>query len=158
MSRSLGATLPPALLDALSQRDLAARQGRALPLVTLDEAGRPHPMLCSHLELLAPDERTLRLVIAAGSGSAANLAARGAATLLLIEPGRTLYVKCRAVGPALTDGGLSRFTLAVEDVLEDVAADREGGAAITGGITYAPALPLDHPGARAILRLLRRRE
>jgi hypothetical protein len=156
MSRSLGPRLPPALADALSQRDLAARAGRVLPLVTVDEAGRPHPMLCSYLEVLAHDDRTIRVVIGAASGSARNLAARGAATLLLVEPGRTVYVKGRAAGPPLTEGGLARFTLAVEDVLEDAAAEHEGGAAITGGITYAPPLPLDHPGAQAVMRLLRR--
>ena len=156
MSRRLGPRLPRALLDALSQRDLASRRGRALPLVTLDEAGRPHPMLCSYLEVLAPDAATLRVVIAAGSGSARNLAARGAATLLVIEPERVVYVKCRAAGPPLAEGPLARFTLRVEDVLEDATAEHEGAAAITSGITYAPALAPESPEARAVAALLRR--
>lgn len=156
MSRSLGAELPAALLDALSQRDLAAVLGRAVPLVTVDDAGRPHPMLSSHLELRAPDARTILAVVAAGSGTARNLAARGAATLLLVDSAGTVYVKCRAAGPAVIEGPLARFTLVVEDVLEDTAADREAGAAITGGITYAPVPSADDPGVRAVLALLQR--
>lgn len=156
MSRSLGPALPADLLIALSQADLAARLGRALPLVTVDAEGRPHPMLCSYLELLAVDARTIRLAIAARSGSAQNLEARRAATLLVIEPERTVYVKARAAGPPLVEARLARFTLAVDDVLEDMAAAWEGGARITGGIAYAPVPSLEGPEAEATLALLRR--
>ena len=41
MSRAVGPSLPPSLVDRLSQRDLGARLGTALPFVTVDEAGRP---------------------------------------------------------------------------------------------------------------------
>lgn len=158
MTQSLGPALPADLLQALSQADLAPRLGRALPLITVDDAGRPHPMLCSYLELLAVDARTIRLAIAAGSRSARNLGASGAATLLVIEPERTVYVKCRSTGPPLIAEPLARFTLAVEDVLADSAAEWEGGARITGGLTYAPAPSLDSPETRGALSLLRRPE
>jgi hypothetical protein len=150
-----GPALPPELLSALSQADLASRLGRALPLVTVDAEGRPHPMLCSYLELLAVDAGTIRVVIGAGSGSAKNLEARRVATLLIIDPERTVYVKCRATDAPLTEGVLARFTLRVEAVLEDTPAEWEGGVRITGGITYAPSPALDTPEARAAQRLLR---
>jgi flavin reductase (DIM6/NTAB) family NADH-FMN oxidoreductase RutF len=150
-----GAALSAEMLGALSQADLASRLGRALPLVTVDALGRPHPMLCSYLEVLAVDAGTLRLVMAAASGSARNLAERGAATLLVIEPERTVYVKCRATGAPVAAGALARFTLRVEDVREDRAAGWEAGARITGGITYAPVPSLEAPEARATLALLR---
>jgi hypothetical protein len=150
-----GPALPPELLSALSQADLPSRLGRALPFVTVDAEGRPHPMLCSYLELLAVDAGTIRVVIGAGSGSAKNLEARRVATLLIIDPERTVYVKCRATGAPATEGVLARFTLRVEAVLEDAAAEWEGGVRITGGITYAPAPALDTPEARATHRLLR---
>jgi hypothetical protein len=153
--KNLGAALPDDLQAALSQRDLPSHLGRAIPLITLDADGRPHPMLCSYLELLATDAATIRVVIAAGSGSAQNLATRGAATLLFIEPERTVYVKCRATGAPLVDRVLARFALQVEAVLEDVAAEWEGAVHITGGITYAPAPSLDTPEAQATHRLLR---
>ncbi len=155
MARSLGAALPARMVARLSQSDFRPLLGRALPLITLDTEGRPHPMLCSYLELLAVSPTLLRLAIAARSGWARNLQERGVATLLVIEPEHTMYVKCRASGAPLLIGGLARFDLAVEDVSEDSAAEWEAGAGITSGLTYAPPPALDSPDARAILAALR---
>ena len=159
MSRSLGTTLPPALLDRLSQRDLEPRLGIGLPLVTVDHAGRPHAMLVSYLEVRAYDPGTLGLVIQAGSTTARNLAERGVGTLLIVEPDAVMYVKMRAVDgpldiaaePAL---GLGYFLLAVDEVLEDAAAAWDGGLRITSAIEYRPVPALDAPWARATLAAL----
>ena len=155
MSRSLGAALPPALQVRLSQTDLPRFLGRGLPLLTVDDRGRPHPMLLSYLEVLAVSATTVRVAIGAGSNSRRNLEARGAATLLIAEPDVTMYVKCRAAGAPLITGELARFDLVVEDVLEDEAEEGEGGARITGGVTYAPVPALDSDWARATLAALR---
>ena len=57
-------------------------------------------MLLSYLEVRAYDKRTVGLVIGARTRSASNLVERRAATLLVIEPDLTVYVKLRAVdGP-----------------------------------------------------------
>lgn len=157
MSRSLGPRLPADLLARLSQAELAAHLGKAIPLITLDAEGRPHPMLLSYLEVRAHDPRTIRIVIGARSRSARNLAERRVATLLLVEPEQTVYVKVRArTGPValedLPDCGL--FVLGVEDVLEDAPAEWEGGLRISGGLRYAPAPSLDEPRARATLKAL----
>jgi len=61
VTRSLGASLPPLLVERLAQRDLAARLGVALPFVTVDGASHPHPMLLSYLEVRAYDARTVGL-------------------------------------------------------------------------------------------------
>ena len=155
MSRSLGAALPPAFVRRLSQQDLPRLLGRALPLLTLDDQGRPHPMLCSYLELLAVGPGVVRLAIASRSSARRNLEARGAATLIMAEPDVTLYVKCRASAPPLVAAELTRFELAVEDVLEDAAQDYEQGARITSGLAYAPVPALDSEWARATLSVLR---
>jgi hypothetical protein len=155
MSPSVAPSLAPELLGALSQTDLPARLGRALPLVTVDAAGRPHPMLLSYVEVLALAPDAIRVAIGAGSGSARNLEQRCAATLLVVEPERTVYVKCRAHGPPLVSGGLARFALRVEEVREDSAAEWEQGARITSGILYGPALPLEAAEVQATLSLLR---
>jgi flavin reductase (DIM6/NTAB) family NADH-FMN oxidoreductase RutF len=155
VTRSLGPALPSDLLARLSQSDLPAVLGRAVPLVTVDADGRPHPMLCSYLELLAAAPAAIRLVIGASSRSGRNLDERGACTLLFVEAERTVYVKCRTAGRRFTVGELARFDLAVEDVLEDAPADWETGIRITGGITYAPAPTLDAPWAKATLAALR---
>lgn len=159
MTRSLGRALSPDLVDRFSQKDIARRLGAALPFVTIDAGGRPHPMLLSYLEVKAYDTRTVGLVIGARTRSARNLVERGVATLLAIEADVTVYVKLRTVdGPLPVAGagehGLGYFLLEVDEVLEDAAADWEGGMRITTGIRYAPAPTLDEPWARATLAAL----
>jgi flavin reductase (DIM6/NTAB) family NADH-FMN oxidoreductase RutF len=155
MSRSLGAALPPDLQERLSQTDLARLLGRGLPLLTVDDRGRPHPMLCSYLELLAVSASVIRFAVGARSGARRNLETRGVATLLVVEPDVTMYVKCRASGAPRLSGELARFELVVEEVLEDAAAEGEEGARITGGLTYAPVPALGSEWARATLAALR---
>jgi hypothetical protein len=155
MSRSLGSALPPELVARFSQTDLPARLGRGLPFLTLAADGTLHPMLCSYLEWRAVDARTLRLALAAGSRSARNLEERGVGTLLVVEPGLTIYIKCRAMGAPRRLGELARFSLAVEDVLEDSPTAEEGDVRITGGITYAPVPALEEPWAQTVLAALR---
>lgn len=159
MTRSRGPALPPELVERFAQRDLPRRLGIALPFVTVDAEGRPHPMLLSYLELRAYDAGSMGLVIGARSRSARNLVERGTGTLLVIEPDAIVYVKLRALdGPLPVEGagalGLGFFLLAVEDVLEDAAADWEGGMRITRAIEYAPAPTLEEPWARATLAAL----
>jgi hypothetical protein len=159
MTRSHGSRLTPELLERFSQRDLTARLGLALPFVTVDADGRPHPMLLSYLELRAYDAGTLGLVIQARSRSARNLAERFAGTLLVIEPETIVYVKTRALdGPLPVAGGepfgLGYFLLAIDEVLEDAAADWEGSMRITQGVGYRPVPGLQEPWARATLEAL----
>jgi hypothetical protein len=153
VSEVAGPALTPELLAALAQRDLPARAGRALALVTVDPQGRPHPMLCSHLELRALDAGRLRVVVGAGSRTAAQLAPGRPATLILAEAGTVAYVKCRATG-ARSFGALLRVELAVEEVRLDRAGAEEGGGRITEGLRFAPGTPLDGPWARAVMEAL----
>jgi hypothetical protein len=159
MTRLVGAALSPALVERLSQRDLERRLGVGLPFVTQDAQGRPHPMLLSYLELRAYDDRTVGLVVQAESGSAHNLVARQVATLVVVEPDAIVYVKLRALdGPLPVEGGepfgLGYFLLEVEQVLEDSAAEWEGGMRITGAIRYAPVPSLAEPWAQATIAAL----
>lgn len=159
MTQSRGPALTPALLARLSQRDVTHHLGIALPFVTVDAEGRPHPMLVSYLEVRAYDAGSLGLVIQARSRSARNLAERGVGTLVIVEPEAIAYVKTRAVdGPLPVAGGedlgLGYFLLAVEDVLEDAAADWEGGMRITQAAGYAPVPDLDAAWVRVTLAAL----
>jgi len=155
VSRSLGPALPPDLLARFSQADLPSLLGRGLPFVTLGADGALHPMLCTYLEWLAVDARTLRLAINGESRSARNLEERGVGTLLLIEPARTIYIKTRATGPVPRLGRLARFGLVIEDVLEDTPEETEGDVRIVSGITYGPPPTLDDAWVREVLATLR---
>ena len=158
VSRSLGSVLPAELVERLSQREIERRLGVALPFITVDEAGRPHAMILSYLEVRAYSPSTLGLVVQARSRAARNLAARGAGTLLMVEPDVVIYVKTRAVdGPldvADDDFGLGYFLLEVEEVLDDAAAEWEGGLRITNAIEYRPLPALDAPWVRTTLAAL----
>jgi len=159
MTRLIGQTLPPSLVERLSQRDLARRLGVAVPFVTVDPAGRPHAMLLSYLEIRAHDAGSVGLVILATSRSARNLVERGTGTLLIVEPDLVAYVKLRAVDgplpvPGAADLGLGYFLLAVEEVLEDAAAEWEGGMRMTHAIEYRPVPTLEESWAKATLAAL----
>ena len=154
MSQVVGQALPAALFERLSQRDLARHLGAALPLVSVDAAGRPHPMTISYLELRAYDPTTVGLVIQAGSGSARNLTARDVATLVIVEPDVVAYVKLRRLDgplPVAEEERLAYFLLAVEEVREDAAGPEEGEVRIVTGARYAPPPALDSPWARVTL-------
>jgi hypothetical protein len=159
VTRLVGSALPPDLVERFSQQDLGSHLGIALPFVTVDASGRPHPMLLSYLEVRAYDPRSLGLVVLARSRSARNLAERHVGTLMVIEPDLTLYVKTRAVdGPLPVAGGetwgLGFFLLAVEEVIEDAAADWESGMRISQAVEYRPPPTLAEPWARATLEAL----
>jgi len=157
MARSLGPQLSPGLVERLSQRDLEHRLGVALPLLTVDGDGRPHPMLLSYLEVRAYDSGTVGLVIQARSASARNLVERAVASLLILEPDAIVYVKMRLVDGPLDVAGadaLGYFLLEIEDVLEDAPADWEGGVHITGSVRYTPLPALGDAWARATLAAL----
>jgi len=159
VTRSLGGALSPTLLERLSQRDLGHRLGIAVPFVTVDAAGSPHPMLVSYVEVRAYDAGTLGLVIGARSRSARNLVERGTGTLLLFEPDLSVSVKTRVVdGPLPVAGaeglGLGYFLLAVEEVLEDSAPAWEGGQRMISPLRYEPLPTLDTPWVRATLAAL----
>jgi hypothetical protein len=156
MATKVGSALPQELLDALGQAELPSRLRGVLPLITVDAEGRPHPMLCSYLEVLAVNSGTIRVAIAGSGRSARNLEERRAATLIVVDPERTVYVKCRASGVPLTLGAFKRFELRVEEVLEDAADPSEGPVRITSGISYGPPPSLDDPRVRSTLDALRR--
>ena len=159
MSRQRGTRLSAELVERFSQRGLERRLGVALPFVTLDDGGRPHPMLLSYLEIRAYDPGTVGLVIQARSGSARNLVERRVGTVLVVEPDTVTYVKVRALDgplpvPGGEDAGLGYFLLEVEEVLEDAAGGWEAGMRITEAAQYRPVPVLDEPWARATLEAL----
>lgn len=144
MSTRLSVSLDDVTFRRLSGEGLEGRSGEAILIATIDEHGRPHPALLSYAEVLAVTPGVLRLVVAAGSTTAGNLASRRAITLCLVTAAEgALYVKARArplpaLGPAFA--GRAAFEAHVEEVRADAPAAGEA-ARLTSGIAFVSEDP-----------------
>jgi hypothetical protein len=133
MAKVLGDRLPETVLRAFDGNDLEAKLGPAHLLVTVDPDGSPRPCMLSAGELLATDDRRLRVLLWAGTGTCRNLAAGGPVLLCYVEGSEVVYVKGdpRPL-PRQGRGGLERFEIQVRVV----ETDRHAGLPVTGGITF----------------------
>ncbi len=134
MTRTIGARLPPQVLDAFDGDELESKIGPAHLLVTVDPDGRPRPCMLSAGEIVAVDDRTLRLGLWPGTRTSTNLMRGSPALLCFVAPGVVLYVRgtARALEP-VGDGTLARFEVRVDSV----ESDAHPGMPVTGGITFA---------------------
>lgn len=147
MARAIGSTLPSVLLERLRGDDLASRVGIAVIVLTVDAAGWPHPAMLSYGEIVAADDRRIRLAVRPESGTAENLRCRSRLTFCFVEAGMAYYVKASAVELPQTAGGvraeLARFESTVEMVLSDSARDEsEAGTVLVDGVRFAPGRPV----------------
>lgn len=101
MSRTIGNQLPSVLLTALSEEALSVHLDIAVPIVSVDERGRPHPALLSYGELAGVSPGAIRLVIGGKSRTAANLRRNGYVALLFVGPATSTEKQC-----ARTRGGM----------------------------------------------------
>ena len=134
MAKLLGDRLPETVLRAFDGHDLEAKVGPAHLLVTVDPDGTPRPCMLSAGELLAADDRRLRVLLWAGTGTSRNLAGGGPVLLCYVEGAEIVYVKGdpRPL-PHEGRGGFERFEIEVRAV----APPRHAGLPVTGGITFA---------------------
>ena len=139
MSTLLGNELGGILLARLSGQDRPPGDV-AVPVCTVDEQGFAHPALLSYGEISAPSPRRLRVIVHAGSRTAANLHRDGRLTLFFVDESVTEYVKARAIGLGTavpSSQAAFAFELEVAAVYRDAAdTAREPGAAITSGIRF----------------------
>ena len=90
MSKPIGERMPTDVLAALDGSDLEAEVGRAYLLVTTDPDGAPRPCMVSAGELLAVDDRRLRVALWPGTRTGSNLARGGPVLLCFVAPGTVL--------------------------------------------------------------------
>src|SRR3954452_6941339 len=93
VSRRIGDTLPDQLTEALSGTDLASQIGRTYALLTADERGDVSVALLSAGEVVATDDRRLRIALWPGTTTTRNLQHTGRGTLASIEPEGSFYVR-----------------------------------------------------------------
>jgi Pyridoxamine 5'-phosphate oxidase len=130
--RSVTRQLPDALLRYLDGGDLLHKT-QALRLATVDAAGWPHAALLSAGDVLAVSPQRLRFALFAQSGSAANLARDGRATLALAQDGGLCEVRLHTRRLAPDDGPLALFEGKVDEVRTDVSPYAD----VTSGIAFA---------------------
>ena len=114
---------------------MAGRVGLTILLLTTSDEGWPQVAMLGVGEVLAVDDRRLRLALWVGSGSTANLSRRRQATIMLVVGAETYYVRLlarRLADLALSHGPRACFEAEVEEALVDVVAY----ATVTGGIGF----------------------
>ncbi|MFQ5790589.1 MAG: hypothetical protein ACE5JS_01870 [Nitrospinota bacterium] len=135
MSRKLGNEIPADFREKLGSDDLSMLEGRAILLLSVDEAGLPHPAMLSYREMSSPEARTIRFALWKGSTTAKNMRRDPLLTIVAVDEEMSYYLKGRVSvlrEDAETFKGCSLYEFQTEEVLED----KEPHIPITGGIEY----------------------
>jgi hypothetical protein len=122
----------------LKGETMVSKTGKAIVIVTVDEAGWPHPGMLSYHEVVAKDRSTIDLAIGKSSTTAMNLRRGGKITLLITDSDLNYYVKgtTRELKESMDDVSfMSLFRVNVEHLLEDLEPD----AVVTSGVTFERA-------------------
>lgn len=121
-----------ALLDGTR---LSERVGHTFILTTTTQDGWPHIALLSVGEVLAVDDREIRIALWLNTAATRNITENGKALLAIIGEHRCLYLRlsCRR-GPDIPSGSgrLAFFAGEIERAVEDEV----GYAMVTGGVTF----------------------
>jgi hypothetical protein len=143
MSKLIGDELPDDLYQRLLANDLEQSAEKVILLATVDEGGWPHLAMLSYFEVIAKDQRNLRLATYNGSRTTRNMRANGKATISIIDERTVYYVKgcveeiTREMECAPQN---SKLHFRVEQVLADAANEEfEPGAYVASGVTYKSA-------------------
>jgi hypothetical protein len=135
MSRLLEPRIPDDFRLKLCAEDLSDLEGRALLLLTLDEAGFPHPAMLSYREMASPDLNRIRFAIWQKTNTSKNIGCDPRASLIAVDKEMSYYLKGRVRilrKDSETFEGCSIYEFIVETVLED----SEPQLPISTGVEY----------------------
>ena len=134
MTKPIGDRMPHEVLEAFDGTELEHKIGPAFVLVTVDPEGTPRPCMLSAGEILAVDDRHLRLALWPGTRTSRNLAAGSPALLCFVAPGTTLYLRGTPRSLGRSDAPrVERFELEVDSV----EADDHPGMPVSSPITFS---------------------
>jgi hypothetical protein len=140
MSKLVGDQLPDDLYERLLGNDLEQHAEKVILLATIDEGGWPHLAMLSYFEVIAKDQRNLRLATYNNSGTTRNMRANGKATISIIDERTVYYIKSKVeeIARAMVLAPQnSKLHFRVEQVLADAANEEfEPGAYVASGVTY----------------------
>ena len=157
MSKLVGDELPNDLYQRLLGNDLEQSAEKVILLATVDEGGWPHLAILSYFEVVAKDQRNLRLATYYNSRTTRNMRANGKATISIIDERIVYYVKGKV--EEITDemkcapqNSILHFQ--VEQVLADAANEEfEPGAYVASGVIYKnPGITQQLQTAKEVLR------
>lgn len=132
MAKLIGDTLPVEVLTALDGQGLEGKVGPAYLLLTADPDGTPRPCMLSAGEILALDQRRLRVALWPGTHTVANLERGSGAVFGFVAAGTALYIRGPVRSLTPPEGALRCFELAVESV----ESDAHSGMPVTRGIEF----------------------
>lgn len=134
MTKQVGDRLPEQVLRTFDGEDLERKIGPAYVLLSVDPDGSPRPCMLSAGEILAVDDRRLRVALWPGTRTSTNLASGGPVLLCFVAPDTVLYVRgrSRTLGASETTR-LERFEIEVGSVESDAHA----GMPVTQTITFS---------------------
>jgi Pyridoxamine 5'-phosphate oxidase len=140
MSKLVGSTLPGDLYRRLAGKNLQASNEKAILVCTTDPNGWPHPAILSYFEMVAKDERNIRLAAYRESSMTSNMRRNGKLTILILDERVAYYIKGTVEELAQEmecSPHNSKLNVRVEQVLADSANEEfEPGVYITSGVTY----------------------
>lgn len=160
MSKPVGERLPDDLLARLSGHDLPAVVDRVVVVCSVDELGFPHAALLSYFEVVALDDRTIRLATYSSSRTTRNARREGRLTLIFVDSDFVYYVKGAVqelTGSMRSTPYNAKLNFQVSEVLRDEPDPAvEPGAYISTGIRYVnPSRAAELERAKLVLGELR---
>ncbi len=140
MSRVVGNKLPADLYQRLAGRDLQAHAETAIVICTVDSNGWPHPAMLSYFEVIAKNDRNIRLAVYSNTTTMKNMRRNGKLSILIVDERIAYYIKGSAeeLGrEMICSSQNAKINCRVDEVLADEANEEyEPGAYITCGIQY----------------------
>jgi hypothetical protein len=127
------------LVRLLGEDGFRARRKLAIPLLTCDPEGTPRAALLAFSEIRAVSPRRIAVAVSSGSRTEANLIRRPGATLLLLDAGISVSIRCEAGKARVSAAQADRkiFPLRVVGVKEDEPLPGEQHVAIASGPRFA---------------------
>ena len=133
MSTALGDRMPDPVMAAFDGERLEEKVGLGYLLVTCDPDGSPRPCMLSCGELLAPDDRRLRVALWSGTHTSENLSRGSACLFCYVEEGIVLYMR----GSPRHLGALERHQVECFDIdISSVESDDHPGMPAAGTFRF----------------------
>lgn len=131
VSSKIGTDLPQAVVSEICSDNPPLR---AVPVISIDDAGFPHVALLALIEFFL-FEKDIYFHVSASSRSREFLLSRPLCTCLFLSQRGCVYVKCKA-DTEFDMEGRTVFKVRTQSVIEDKIPDSETGAFLLSGLDF----------------------